>query len=206
MTQVSHREATGLDFSAIHTHDTPEWMHKPGQLPAPWTLSPAFRTTWTNYMETLQRLAQVDAEGQQLNTHEAEREALAADEKAAAASPDPDDVPMVALEKLLHDRRRGAVKRGAAARSADAALAEAERLRYAEGFEALDPEAAAIVAKARARALKLVDELAPLLGKLSEWRAARVWTLGEPAIPDRDAQHLAEAIAAAVITQEEPHA
>ncbi len=39
MTQVSHREATGLDFSAVHTHDTPEWMHKPGQLPAPWTLS-----------------------------------------------------------------------------------------------------------------------------------------------------------------------
>lgn len=206
MTLIGHREATGLDASAVHTHDTPEWMHKAGSLPSGWTLSAGFHSAWSEYMATLQRMAALDAEARRLNSHEAEREALAADETAAAAHPHDDDVPMVNLDRLAQDRRRGAVKRGAAARAADAALAEVARLRYAEAFEALDPSAETTVTKARERALKLVAELGPLLSKLAEWQAARVWTLGEPAIPDRDSQHLAEAIAAAVITQETNHA
>lgn len=205
MTQLSHREATGLDASAVHTHNTPEWMHRPGQLPAAWTLSSTFRAAWTDYMSVLQRMGNLDAEGQRLNTREVEREALAADEHAAAATPDADDVPMANLDKLMQDRRRAAVKRGGAARAADAALAEAERMRYAADLEALDPAAQAAAAKARDRVLKLLAELTPLLTKVAEWQAARAWTAGQPAIPDRESQHLAEAIAAAVITEENHH-
>lgn len=205
MTIVTHREATGLDASAVHVHNSPEWLHKAGQLPSGWTLSPAFHTAWSEYQASLQRMAALDAEGQRLNSQEAEREALAADETAAAANPNDDDVPMVNLDRLAQDRRRGAVKRGGAARAADAALAEVDALRWAEAFEALDPNAAIVVTKARERALKLVAELGPLLAKLAEWRAAELWTLGQPAIPDRDAQHLAEAIAYAVTAQEVSH-
>jgi len=192
---IDHRAATGLDLASVHTHRKPDWWRRAGRTPAADLLTEPTRAAVAGYIDALRRLAALEQGAADLNDRRAERRALAEDEATVAAAA-PGDVTTPALDRLFTARRTNVVARGAAALVADRALEALEAARRAPG--ALDLAAGARAAKARARALKTLADLEPLLAEVAVWDAAVRWTRGEPAAPDHDPQHLAEAIARAI--------
>lgn len=191
---IGTHAGAGIQAGKAYTHDIPDdW--KSGRPPAP-LLSDAMNAAWGEYAEILQRARQLDADRRHLYDETRDREALEADERAAAALPLDATVTTPNLDKLAADRRAILVASGGAARAADAALDRMRALRQTP--DALNPAGRAAAIKARDRAAKLAAELMPLLETVTAWPAAVRWTEEQPYRPAGDlvqsARHIADTL------------
>lgn len=177
MTLTSTREQHGDTVHHVATFELPqEWQHRPPSH----LLCDALNDAWTSYAAQQQALARLGQERTALHSTEAEQDALQADERAAAALLPGEPVTTAALDRLAQDRRTNMVARGGAARATAQAVDTMDAIRFLPDHAALNPAAGPAADKARARAMKLLEELPALLDQVVAWQAALAWTQGNP--------------------------
>lgn len=199
---IGTHAGAGIQAGKAYTHDIPDdWKsgRPPGAL-----LSDQMNELWTEYAGTLQRAAQLDHDKTELYDDQRDREALEADERAAALLPLDQPVTTPNLDALAQQRRAILVAGGGAARAADNTLDRMRALR--QSADALNPAGRAAALKARDRAAKLAAELVPLLEAVTAWRAAVQWTHEHPYRPDATLVQLARNIADDLVMMEDLHA